>query len=168
MNLHGLSLWLFRLSLVSFALAWALPIFPSTEGFLIPGAWAFVVAPFVTFGFWVKFLFDGFALSALLMAMMLTVVTAMNGVFVFAPFLRESFAERPLLISLSAGISTLAALMICHFPPGAEGLFPVWSSVELAWIASFVLMSASGVAGCFAGVPEITSCQSHIHDDRSS
>ena len=168
MNLHGLSLWLFRFSLVSFALAWVLPIFPSKEGFLIPGAWAFLVSPFVTLGYWVAFLFNGFELSTLLMAVLLTVVTAMNCVFALAPFLREGFAERPMLISLSAGISALAAAMICHLPPGSEELLPVWSPVELAWIASFVLMSASGVAGCFAGVPEITSCQSLTQDDRSS
>ncbi len=168
MNWHGLSKWLFRWSLVSFAVAWMLPVFPSKEGFLIPGAWAFLVAPLVTLGFWATFLFDGFELPTLLMAVLLTVVTTMNCAFVFAPFVREEFAERPLLVSLSAGISTLSAAIICHHPPGAEELLPVWSPVELAWIASFALMSASGVAGCFAGVPEITSSRSLTQDDRSS
>ena len=167
MNWHGLSKWLFRLSLVSLALAWMLPVFPGKEGFLIPGAWAFLVAPLVTFEFWVTFLFNGFELPTLLMAVLLTVVTAMNCAFVFAPFLREEFAERPLLVALSAGISTLAAAIICHYPPVSEELLPVWSPVELAWIASFALMSASGVAGCFAGVPEITSSRSRAQDDRS-
>lgn len=168
MNWHGLSKWLFRLSLTSFALAWMLPVFPSQEGFLIPGAWAFLTAPFVALGYWVTFLFEGFQLTSLLMAVLLTVVTTMNCVFVFAPFVRNEFAERPLLVSLSAGISTLFAAIICLHPPGADELLPVWSPVELAWLASFALMSASGVAGCFAGVPEITSSRSVTQDARSS
>jgi hypothetical protein len=165
MHWRGLSLWLFRLSLVSFALAWVLPIFPSREGFLVPGAWAFFAAPFITIGFWVAVLFNDFDRSTLVIAMSLTVVTAMNCVFIVAPFLRQGFAERPFLVAWSAGISTLAASLICHLPPGSDQLLPVWSPVEFAWITSYVLMSASGVAGCFAGVPEIISCQSRTYDD---
>lgn len=31
MNSHRLSLWLFRLSIASFALAWVLPVFPNHD-----------------------------------------------------------------------------------------------------------------------------------------
>lgn len=167
MNYRGLSLWSFRLSLVCFALAWMLPILPGEYGYLLPGAWAFLASPFVAFGCWVTFFFDGFEPRVLLWAVLLTVVTAMNGVFVLAPFLREAFAECPLLISVSAGISAVAAAILCHFPPGADALLPVWSAVELAWISSFVLMSFSGAAGCLAETLPAPSSQSVPHDDRS-
>ncbi|MFM9962757.1 MAG: hypothetical protein ACKV2Q_16225 [Planctomycetaceae bacterium] len=160
MSFRGLSLWSFRLSLVCFALAWLLPVFPGELGYLFPGAWAFLASPFVAFGCWATFLLGGFEPRMLLWAVLLTVVTAMNGVFVLAPFLREAFAERPLLVSLSAGISAVSAAILCHFPPGADALLPVWSAVELAWISSFVLMSFSGAAGCLAEAPSSPSTQS--------
>lgn len=152
-----LSKWLFRLSVVSFGLACVLPVFPERDGFSFPGMWVFLTTPFVAFGVWVTFLFEGFEPQTLLWAVLLTVATAMNGVFLVAPFLREAFAERPLLISVSAGLSAVAAAMICHLPPGSESILPVWSAVELAWIASFALMSASGIAGCFAGTRQSPS-----------
>ena len=167
MNSPRLSLWLFRLSIVSFALAWVLPVFPSRDGFSFPGALACLAAPFVAFGVWVKFLFDGFNPLTLLWAVLLTVASAMNGVFLLAPFLREAFAERPVLISVSAGLSAVAAAMICYLPLDSERVVPVWSPVELAWIASFVLMSASGVTGCFAADSESSFSQSLNHNDRS-
>lgn len=160
------SLWSFRLSLVCFALAWFLPVFSTNEGSLFLGAWTTYAAPIVAYGLWVTIAFDGFEPQILLWAVLFTFTTTMNGVLVLAPFLRETFAEHPWPIALSFGLSALAAAVLCHWPPGAEALLPVWGLVELAWIASFVLMSASGVAGCFAGVPSSTS-QRFSNDDRS-
>ena len=165
MNPPRLPLWLFRLSIVSFALAWMLPVFPSQEGFFFPGAMAFLAAPFVAFGVCVNFLFDDFGFENLFWAVVLTVASTMNGVFLVAPFLREAFAERPVLISVSAGISAVAATIICHVPFQIDTLLPVWSPVGLAWIVSFVLMSASGVASCFASVSQSSTSQSLNHDD---
>jgi hypothetical protein len=117
------------------------------------------VTPFAAFAFWTTFLFDGWEPRMLLWAVLLSSATALNAAFLLVPFLREPMAERPLLVALVAGSGTLVAAAICFLALGSERLLPLWSPVGLAWIASFVFMSASGVAGCLAERSQNSSFQ---------
>lgn len=154
-NLRWLATWLFRASVALFGLAWVLPILPEQSLFL-PGAMAFLFAPFVAFGAWLTLIFEGFDFQTLAWAGLLSVVTVMNVFFMFAPFLRDAIEERAGLVSLMLGVAITAVLVLSGMAfdwqiPSED--VREWSVFigPLAWLASFALMLASSVASHFAG-----------------
>ena len=164
------SSWLFRGSWVLFVLALMLPIAPDgILGFPGAGAVVFFYVPFGAFVAWITFLFGGFQLSTLWWASLLSVVTVMNGFFIFAPCLRELMEERAGLVSVMLGLAIVMVVALGGMVTEWEPLPWIHVGVlwgPLAWITSFALMSANYAANHFAGV-RISSSTSAINHDRS-
>ncbi len=160
--LRSSSHWLLRASLVLFVLSWSLRINSHGEGLCF--GWVLVFVPIGAFVAWVQYLFEGFDLNTLKLACLTSLVSVMNGFVFFAvPFVRSVLKERAGLISLMLGLALVMVVVL--FEAGAGWPNPFQFGLgPLAWIGSFVLMSASCAASHFSQ-PSISSSTSVADHD---
>ncbi len=146
--LRSASHWLLRGSLLLFVLSWSLRIDSEGEGIIL--GWVLAWAPLGAFVACVQFLFEGFDPKTLLWACVFSLVTLLNGFVFFAvPFVRSVLKERAGLVSLMLGLALVTVVVLFETGTGWHNPFQLGLG-PLAWIGSFVLMSASCAASHFA------------------
>lgn len=156
------SLWLSRGAMLLFVASSALRFDSHGDGLYF--AWVLVYVPVGAFVAWVQFLFGGFDSRTLAWASLMTLVTLLNAFFFLVTPLRSGvLEERAGLVSVLLGLAIVTVVVlfeaIVDWPkPHYLGLGP------LAWIASFVLMSASWAASHFAQSSSSSSTSVADHD----
>lgn len=156
------SLWLSRGAMLLFVVSSALR-FDSHDNDLY-FAWVLIYVPVGAFVAWVQFLFEGFDSRTLAWASLMTLVTLLNAFFFFVSPLRSGvLEERAGLVSVLLGLAIVAVVVL--FEATADWPNPLHLGLgPLAWIASFVLMSASWAASHFAQSSSSFSTSVADHD----
>lgn len=161
-NLHGSSLWLFRGSLLLFVASWMLRIEADGDGLYF--AWVLFYVPVGAFVVWVQFVFEGFDPHALLWASLMSLVTLLNAFFfLVGPLRRGVLEERAGLVSVLLGLAIAAVIVLFEATVDWQNPFQLGLG-PLAWIGSFVLMSASCAASHFAQSSSSLSTSVADHD----